>query len=177
MADYPSKASLIIYKNGPSLELNAQGMPYLPSTDLDRTPYYTEVELNSPLAVLGPGESYTFDTTWFPSRLSREFNTVTEAGMVGRPLSAHRSSDRIELSGDFGVFYAGELRAYLYDEGGFGRGEMTLRTVRPQDRIVLKQSIAADKRIVRVSIHLIDSNGLDRGALGEGFVTIDDEGR
>ena len=176
-ADYPSKASLIVYKNGPTVELNAQGMPYLSSTDLNKTPYYTEVELNSPQAVLGPGESYAFDTTWFPSRLSHEFTTVTEAGMVGKPLTAHRNGAQIDLAGDFGVFYPGELTAYLYDEGGFGRGEVRLQAVRPQDRITLKQSIAADKKIARVSIHLIDSNHLDRGALGEGLVTINGEGR
>ena len=28
------------------------------------------------MAVLGAGESYTFDTTWFPSRLSGDFTTV-----------------------------------------------------------------------------------------------------
>jgi hypothetical protein len=37
--------------------------------------------------------------------------------------------------------------------------------------------IAAGKNAARVSIHLIDSNGVDRGALGEVFVTINDEGR
>src|SRR5277367_6239014 len=97
--DYPSKASIIFYKNGPTLELNAKGMPYLTSTNLDRTPYYMEAEMNSPMAVLGPGESYTFDTTWFPSRLSGDFTTVTEAGLVGQPLAARRAGDRIELSG------------------------------------------------------------------------------
>ena len=175
-ADYPSKASLIVYKNGPMLEMNEKGMPYLPATDLDRTPYYTEVELNSPLAVLGPGESYAFDTTWFPSRLSHDFTTVTEAGMVGKPLMALRNGDKIDLSGQFGVFYPGELKAYLYDHGGLGRGEVSLGSVRPQDPVTLKQSIPADKKIARVSIHLVDSTGSDRGALGEVFVTINQEG-
>jgi hypothetical protein len=175
--DYPSKASIIFYKNGPTVELNAQGMPYLTSTDLDKTPYYTEVELNSPLAMLGPGESYAFDTAWFPSRLSHDFTTVTEAGLVGKPLAARRSGGKIALSGSFGVFFPGQLTAYLYDEGGLGQGEAPLASVRPQDAIVLQQSIAAEKKIARVSVHLIDLNGVDRGALGEVFVTIGEEGR
>ena len=45
--------------------------PILTSSSLEKTPYYMEAELNSPMVVLGPGETYAFDTTWFPSRLER----------------------------------------------------------------------------------------------------------
>jgi hypothetical protein len=173
--DYPGKASIIFYKNGPTLELNAKGMPFLTSTNLDRTPYYMEAEMNSPMAVLGPGESYTFDTTWLPSRLSGDFTTVTEAGLVGQPLAARRTGDKIELSGSFGVFFPGELKAFLYDESGLGKEQVSLTAVRPQEPVDLHQAISAAKNIARVSIHLIDSNGADRGALGEVFVTINGE--
>ncbi len=175
--DYPSKATTIFYKNGPTVELDPHGMPYLTSTDLEKTPYYMEAELNSPMVVLGPGETYAFDTNWFPSRLGHDFTTVTDAGLVGKPLVARRAAGKLDLTGSFGVFFPGELKAYLYDEGGLEQSEVPLEAVRPQDPIALHQSIAADKNIARVSIHLIDSNGADRGALGEVFVTINDEGR
>jgi hypothetical protein len=175
--DYPSKATTIFYKNGPTVELNKQGMPYLTSTDIAKTPYYMEAELNSPMVVLGPGETYAFDTNWHPSRLSHDFTTVTAAGMVGKPLAAQRVAGKIELTGSFGVFFPGELKAYLYDQGGLQQGEVSLEAVRPQDPIVLHQAIAADTHVARVSIHLIDDNGADLGALGEVFVTINGEGR
>ncbi len=175
--DYPSKATTIFYKNGPTVELNKQGMPYLTSTDIEKTPYYMEAELNSPMVVLGPGETYAFDTNWFPSRLTHDFTTVTDAGLVGKPLAARRTAGKIELTGSFGVFFPGELKAYLYDQGGLERSEVALQAVRPQDPIALHQAIAADTHIARVSLHLIDDNGADRGALGEVFVTINDEGR
>ena len=54
--------------------------------------------------------------------------------------------------------------------------EVALEAVRPQDPIALHQTIAAAKNVARVSLHLIDSNGVDRGALGEVFVTINQEG-
>ena len=174
--DYPDKATVIFYKNGPTVELDAKGMPYLTSRSLEKTPYYMEAELNSPMAVLGPGESYVFDTNWFPSRLSGDFTTVTDAGLVGKPLVARRIGDKIELSGTFGVFFPGELKAYLYDEGGVEASEVALQAVQPQDPVALHQAIAAAKNIARVSIHLVDSSGVDRGALGEVFVTINDEG-
>jgi hypothetical protein len=174
--DYPSKATVIFYKNGPTVELNEKGMPYLTSTSLEKTPYYMEAELNSPMAVLGPGETYTFDTNWFPSRLNGDFNTVVDAGLVGTPLVARRAGGKLDLSGSFGVFFPGELKAFLYDEGGLGVSEVPLEAVRPQDPVSLHQTIDAAKNIARVSIHLIDSGGVDRGALGEVFVTINDEG-
>jgi hypothetical protein len=68
-------------------------------------------EPNSPMAVLGLGETYAFDSNWFPSR-----------------------------------------------------------AVRPQDAVALHQTIPAAANIARVSVHLIDSGGVDHGALGEAFV-------
>ncbi len=175
--DYPSKATFIFYKNGPSVELNEKGMPYLTSTSLEKTPYYMEAEMNSPMIVIGPGEAYNFDTTWFPSRLDGGgFSTATEAGLVAEPLAVHRNGDQLNLSGSFGVFFPGELKAFLYDNGGLAIGEVSLESVRPQDPITLHQAIPAAKKVVRVSLHLIDSKGLDRGALGETFATMNQEG-
>jgi hypothetical protein len=175
--DYPSKATVIFYKNGPTVELDKKGMPYLTSTSLEETPYYMEAELNSPMVTLGPGETYAFDTHWFPSRLNGSFHMVTDAGLVGAPLAARRNADKIELSGSFGVFFPGQLKAYLFSHGGFQTGEVTLGDVRPQEPVTLHQTIPAAANIGRVSLHLIDTNGADRGALGEVFVTINDEGR
>ncbi len=174
--DYPGKATFIIYKNGPTLELNEKGMPFLPPTNLDERPYYTEVEMNSPIVALGPGESSTFDTTWFPSRLDGKFSTVTEAGLVAEPLVVRRTGDQLNLSGRFGVFFPGELKAFFYDQRGVGIGEVSLASVRPQDPITLGKTIPAANAVTRVSIHLIDSKGLDRGALGEAFTILRQEG-
>jgi len=174
--DYPSKATTIFYKNGPTVELDEKGMPYLRPSSIEKTPYYMEAELNSPMAVLGPGETYAFDTTWFPSRLSGDLTTVTEAGLVAQPLVARRIGGKIDLSGSFGVFFPGELKAFLYDEGGVGASEVALEAVRPQDPVTLHQTITAARNIARVSIHLIDSSGADRGPLGEVFITMNDEG-
>ncbi len=34
--DYPSKATTIFYKNGPTVELNEKGMPYLTSSSIGK---------------------------------------------------------------------------------------------------------------------------------------------
>jgi hypothetical protein len=168
--DYPSKATVIFYKNGPTVRLNDKGMPYLTSASLAERPYYMEAEMNSPMAVLGPGETYAFDSNWLPSRLSGGFQTLTEAGLVGQSLQARRSAGQVDLSGSFGVFFPGELKAFLYDKGGLESGEVSVQAVRPEDPVELHQSIAASANIARISLHLIDSSGADRGALGEVFI-------
>jgi hypothetical protein len=129
------------------------------------------------MAVLTPGETYAMDTYWFPSRMSSDLKTVTDAGLVGRPLVARNSAGKIKLSGSFGVFFPGALKAHLYDEGGAETEEVFLQSVQPQDPVQLSQTITTTKSVARVSVHLIDSSGLDRGALGEVFVTGRDEGR
>jgi hypothetical protein len=171
--DYPGKASVIFYKNGPTVELDSRGMPYLSRLDRKKTPYYMEAELNSPMAQLGPGETYTFDTHWFPCRMGTDLHTVTEAGAVGRPLTVTRNGKEIELSGQFGVFFPGTLEAHLYDRGGTEREVVNLGPVTPKDLVSLQKSVPAAEKIARVSLHLIDAQHVDRGALGE--VAIDSE--
>jgi hypothetical protein len=176
-APYPGKASVIFYKNGPTVELDARGEPYLSSKNLEQTPYYMEAELNSPMVALGPGEAYAMDTSWSPSRMGRDFHTVTNAGLVGQPLVAARDGENINLSGSFGVFFPGELEAHLYGKGGAERGRVPIQSVNPQDEVELHSVIAAVKDVVRVSVHLIDRHAIDRGALGEVSVTTDHGGR
>jgi hypothetical protein len=168
---------VIFYKNGPTVELDEQGRPHLSTegeTDSQaKTPYYMEAELNSPMAELAPGETYTFDTRWFPTRMTPKLRTVTDAGIVGEPLSAKRRGEQIELTGNFGVFYPGKLKALLYDRGGNEASEKELKAVEPRDEVELKESIAAPNPIKRVSVHLIDNKGIDRGPLGEVFISIE----
>ena len=103
-APYPGKASVIFYKNGPTIRLDPNGIPYLTSTHPEQTPYYMEAELNSPMEVLAPGEIYALDTSWFPSRMGRDLSTVTGAGMVGKPLIATMNDGKLVVGGSFGVF-------------------------------------------------------------------------
>jgi hypothetical protein len=164
---YPGKATVIFYKNGPTVELNAQGMPFVTLLDRTETPYYMEAELNSPMAELGPGDTYTMDTRWLPCRMGPELENVTDAGVIGKPLTAVRNGSNVELSGRFGVFFPGTLEAYLYDRGGTQRSQVTVQAASPKDLIDLHRSIAVPEEIVRVSLHLVDNHNVDRGALGE----------
>jgi hypothetical protein len=164
---YPGKASVIFWTNGPELRLNSDGAPSLTSGD-DASPYYLEAEINSPLVQLRPGETRDLDTDWFPTRTGGEFHGVEAAGIVVRPLRAIRlETGAIRLSGSFGVFFAGRLVAHLYNEHGASLGTMPLTQADPSDLVVLETDLTPPAKPARISLHVEDGNGLDRGSLQE----------
>jgi len=164
---YPGKASVIFWTNGPETRLNSEGIPSL-SADPDASPYYLEAEINSPLCRLRPGERCSLETEWLPTRSGSEFHGVTDAGILIRPLRATvRENGKIGLSGSFGVFYSGRLIARLYDEHGHAVATTPVAEVNPSESVSLDTEIASPGKSTRLSIHLIDDSGVDRGALQE----------
>jgi len=164
---YPGKASVIFWTNGPEMRLSSDGIPSL-SADADASPYYLEAELNSPMCRLRPGESCAFETEWYPTRTGGEFHGVSDAGIVIRPLSATRlANGKIKLSGSFGVLFSGRLVAHFYSEHGALLATMPLMNVDPTEAASLDTEVAVSEKPSRLSLHLEDENGLDRGSLQE----------
>jgi hypothetical protein len=166
-ATYPGKASVIFWTNGPEIRLGSDGIASL-SSDPEAGPYYLEAEINSPMCHLRPGESCMLETEWFPTRAGSDFRGATEAGVIMRPLQATNSEDgKIKLSGNFGVFFSGSLVARLYDEHGRSLGIMPVVNVSPSEPVTLESELSPKSKAARVSLHLQDANGVDRGPLGE----------
>jgi hypothetical protein len=132
--------------------------------------YYMEAEVNSPMVELAPGESYAMDTTWCPTRMGEAFKTATYSGAVGTSLAAAASPTVLTLTGDFGAFYAGSLVAHYYDRGGSAIGTVKLVDVVPVQEVQLQSTVQARPETFRVSVHLVEKSGVDRGPLGETFV-------
>jgi hypothetical protein len=132
--------------------------------------YYMEAEVDSPMVELAPGESYAMDTTWYPTRMGEAFKTAAYSGVVGTPLAAAASPTGLALTGDFGVFYAGSLVAHYYDRGGSAIGTVKLIDVTPVQEVHLQSTVQAPPETFRVSVHLVEKSGVDRGPLGEAFV-------
>ena len=165
---YPEKASVIFWTNGPEMRLNSNGEVAISGGEEGEPPYYLEAELNSPLCRLRAGEACDFETEWFPTRAGSEFHGVTEAGILIHPLRAIRlDGGKIKLSGSFGVFYGGRLIARLYDQHGAALGTMPIVNVNPTEPVSLDTEISANANAARLSLHLEDSNGVDRGPLQE----------
>ena len=164
---YPGKASVIFWTNGGQIRLNSDRNPSM-SGDPDASPYYLEAEVNSPMCRLRPDESCTMDTEWFPTRSGKQFHGSTDAGIVIEPLQAVvTQTGKISLSGSFGVFYPGHLVARLYDEHGRIAVMTPLSEVSPSERVSLQTEVACPGKCSRLSVHLIDDGGVDRGAFQE----------
>jgi len=159
-AEYPSKATIIFYSSGEPARQNEHTEP--------REGPFMEAEVNSPMVELAPGESYAMDTQWFPTRMGEDFKTTTYSGVIGTPLTATATPAGLVLSGSFGVFYAGDLVAHFYGRGGGGTAK--LMSVTPIEPVQLQTTLQAPPNTTRVSVHLVDSSGLDRGPLGEVLV-------
>jgi hypothetical protein len=165
-ADYPGKATVIFYKNGPAVDIDSQGVPFI-RTSPDDAPYYMEAELNSPIVRLEPGGSYAMDTKWYPTRMGESVATVTDAGAISEPLIVFPTKDGLRISASFGVFFAGKLAAHLYDGNDRELNVVALQTVNPSEFVRLNQEIKIPPRTEHVSLRLVDAQGIDRGSLGE----------
>lgn len=162
-AEYPGKATVIFYTT-PSRGTQSSAQATRPPI------FYMEAEINSPAVRLNPGDTYAMDTQWFPTRMGSDLKAVTYAGVIGRPLSAVAASGNVTLTGSFGVFFAGRLQVRLYDKEGARVGTQPGQDVRPTELVALQQTVQASADTTRVSLHLIDRQGSDRGPLGEAAV-------
>ena len=95
----------------------------------------------------------------------RWFKTVAYAGVIGRPLSVVGISGNLTLTGSFGVFVAGQLEARFYDKDGARIGTKPVQDVLPTELVALQHTVQAPPGTTRVSLHLIDRHGSDRGPL------------
>ncbi len=169
-ANYPGKATVIFYKNGPSVEFDAKGYPEISSHGSQPEPFYMEAEVNSPLIDLKAGDTYSLDTRWFPIRTGAEVKKITEAGVTTRRLQAIRENGALKLTSSFTVFIPGQLQLRLFDRNGRESKRVTLDEASPRRSSVLERSIPIDSAISRVSLHLIDKNGKDWGLIDEAKV-------
>jgi hypothetical protein len=165
---YPGKASVIFWTNGPHFRLNSDGVASVSEGENGVSPFYMEAEINSPMCRLRPGEACQLETDWFPTRADSEFHGVTDAGIITKPFrAAMLENGKVKLAGSFGVFFYGKLVAHFYNEHGSSTATLPLADVSPTDLVVLDLEAAPQGKPTRVSLHLEDQGGLDRGAVQE----------
>ena len=172
-AEYPGKATVIFFTSGQQNGNRRTPAPasQTPTGPPSPTGFYMEAEINSPMVRLDPGETYAMETQWYPTRVGPDLKSVTYAGVVGRPLTASGTTNGLVLAGEFGVFFAGQLEARFYNGRGLRMGNSTVQKVSPLELVTLQQTVQAPAETARISIHVIDQHGMDRGPLGEAMVS------
>lgn len=151
--EYPGKATIIFYTNGPS-------------EPPEEALYYMEAEINSPIARLQPGETYAMDTAWYPTRAGKAFLGATEAGVIAEHLHLSNEPER-KIMGAFGVFFSGKIVARSFDKTGRTIAEKSVRFVTPLESAKVEEKFRIPRGTTRIAIHLIDVQGNDRGVLDE----------
>jgi hypothetical protein len=111
------------------------------------------------------------DTNWFPARADSELKSITSAGIVCQRLAASLLPKGLQVSGVFAVFFPGMLRAHVLDLRGDEIAVVDLQAVDPSNPVKLNQTINVAEPADRVSVHLSDQQGVDRGSLGEAKIT------
>ena len=170
-AEYPGKATLIFYKNGAALGIDNNLLPKITPASPDSTPYYMEAELNSPMVSLQPGETYAFDTEWFPTRSTAVFATAMPAGIVDTHAHLVSEASHLLLVGSFGVFYPGEVRALYLNASGSELGHASIAQADPSVLLEIRAMITLPPGTAKISLHVIDLKGIDRGILDEANAT------
>lgn len=103
--EYPDGCSVEFWHNGVG-KIFAYNEWMEMEADLAVNPYIFESEVLSPLARVEPGESYTWNYSWYSCRIGGDFPVVdcTEAGVVSEPLKCRRSGDSVHVSGAWVCF-------------------------------------------------------------------------
>ena len=166
-AEYPGNATVIFYKNGVALGVNEHGTPTLSPSSPTDTPYYMEAELNSPMVALQPGESYGFDTTWYPTRATSALSDVNPAGVGIGATTMARSGNGWRISGTFGVFFKGTLTAIFLDASGIELQRMNIGHADPAHLLDLQADVHPPGGTARISLRIVDEQGVERGVLSE----------
>ena len=65
------------------------------------------------------------------------------------------------------MFFSGHLVARFYDERGRSLGTRPIADVNPADVVSLEAEIVPPRKPARLSLHLEDEHGVDRGSLQE----------
>ncbi len=163
--EYPDNASVESWNDGPGT-ISRDSWDQTLADDSKKTPYFLESEVLSPFATLDPGEEYSFPVQWAPTRAPNPIRNTSWAGAVSEAFSAKPEGAQIRLKGVFGVFAPGTLEAMFYSNLGEELARETLQPVDPREVVRLDKLVALPAGTFRVSVLARDSDGENRGFLG-----------
>ena len=163
--EYPDQASVEEWNDGPGV-VSRTAFDQTLADDPKRTPYFLESEVLSPFARLDPGQQYEFTVYWSPTSVTNPVHDAVWAGAISEPLTAATEANQITLRGVFGVFTPGTLEVQFYNAIGQIIDRETLQSVDPREVVRLDKTLALPADTYRVSVRVRDSDGENRGFLG-----------
>jgi hypothetical protein len=164
--EYPDGASVEQWNDGPGT-ISRGPFDQTLADDPEKTPYFFESEGMSPYAQLEPGEEYSYPIYWSPTRVPYPISgDPSSGGIASEPLAGKLDGTSVTLKGTFGVFAPGTLQAEFFSAMGEELGRVTLQSVDPREVVRLDKTIPCPANAFRVSLSARDSDGENRGFLG-----------
>ncbi|ARN55986.1 DUF4380 domain-containing protein [Sedimentisphaera salicampi] len=167
---YPDNSSVEIWMDGLG-EFVAWGeINRITNDDPSVTPYNFENELISPYATLKPSEEYSFHYDWYSAKIParKEIVNCSNVGVICQPLDVIYKEEEMNITGKFGVFYEGTIKAvFLNQEEKVVKESFPGISVSPLESLNLSLKISRHKELSQakaVSIVVCDKN---KKALGE----------
>ncbi len=126
---------------------------------------YLEMEVLSAPKELAPGESLSFGESWCVTRLNAPVVDVTEVAAIRKRPSVEATEQGLRLSGEFGVFAAGQVKLILTDENGEAVGAPVTWAASPGDPVTLDQVIQDVEGARGLAITLLSEAGEALGTI------------
>ena len=104
--EYPDDASFELWTQGKGT-IQAYGEEIKMPDKLEENPYLLETEVLSPFARMEPGESASFHTDWYVTKIGEHLPVIacSTVGVTCKPLQVSCSGDKLTFeNGHFGVF-------------------------------------------------------------------------
>lgn len=166
---YPDGSSVEFWLNGTG-QIRAYNKDMVMATNAAENPYVFESELLSPFAQLEPGQKYTWRYDWYASHLGGDFPVLdcSESGVIAHPLRAEQDGTQTRLTGRFGVFAPGTLRAEFADVRGVLLATRDLPLmVSPLQPLVLDTRVETPANAASVKLLWVSTHGNARGQLAK----------
>lgn len=165
---YPDESSVEFWLNGTG-NIHAYNKDIVMPDNTVENPYMFESEILSPFAVLQPGQSYSWRYDWYATQIGGDYPVLdcSEIGVTAEPLRAKREGRQTHLTGRFGVFAPGTVRAEFLDAKGKLRTSHDLLKASPLEPLVISTDLETPKSATSIKLLWIGADGKTKGPFAQ----------
>jgi hypothetical protein len=169
---YPDESSVEFWLNGTG-RIHAYNKDIVMPENTVENPYMFESEILSPFAALKPGQSYSWRYDWYATQICGDFPVLdcSDIGVTAEPLRAKADGRKTHLTGRFGVFAPGTVRAEFSDAKGKLLTSHDLLKASPLEPLVISTDLETPESATSVKLLWIGDEGKTQGPLAQADLT------
>jgi hypothetical protein len=169
---YPDESSVEFWLNGTG-RIHAYNKDIVMPDNTVENPYMFESEILSPFAALQPGQSYSWSYDWYATQIGGDYPVLdcSEIAVTAEPLRAKADGRKTHLTGRFGVFAPGTVRAEFSDAKGKLLTSHDLLKASPLEPLVISTDLETPESATSVKLLWIGDEGKTQGPLAQADLT------